>query len=372
MYLGFCFSFGEHMKDVGNYGEFSKENHRIYLYKLDIDENGVPIKLGCGMERYLLYHILLFDEVILQTSAILKIPDLFHYFLLHEDLFTATHNGHHLIAPYRGIETSLSSRFFEEYLGGRIEAVGKESRINGELLAYENNRADLIAQRLDSCYIQNLPVSAQNTDQLFRDGVIKTGQPFLSEIDSSDKLYNLFSSFAQIAEAFQTFILLQRTERTQNINEKGIKEIGIWLRKKYFDANAAATQCFSTTDIHVDFAFIKKYIEMTGLDRVVDSVNRTDPEIIKQIKEWDCYAYLQWVFFNGSVSVLDKLYDLYQLHRYAKGSKQFYESKIFFDYCKSGGYNGDYFVKAMRSMHKRLDELLKQRKRARSIWVKGC
>ena len=118
------------------------------MFKLDIDEFGLPIKLECSIEKYLLCHILLFDEVVLQTSAILKRHDLFNHFLQHEDLYLGTIDGHHIIFPYKGKHDSSSSQFFKEYLEGRYQAICDNAQ-NSEINAYEINGAKKIAEVLD-------------------------------------------------------------------------------------------------------------------------------------------------------------------------------------------------------------------------------
>ena len=345
------------MKDIDRISSATKYNYCVYLYKLDIDQFGLPIQLDCDIEKYLLYHIILFDEVILQTSAILKSHCLFNQFLKHEDIFMDTINGHHLIFPYQGKNDYSSSLYFEEYLNKRFETIG-DNKNNCEIYAYKKNRAEKIAKELDSHTIKYMRIANFDTDSLFRLKVIESGKLFLTQIDPSNKVFELFSDFAKGEEAFQTFSLLQKTQMALNISGKNINTLGDWLRNIYYDANACATQCLPNDDIHVSFLNIVKYVELTGLKSIITNSKRINSEIIKTIKGWNCYRYLQTVYFNCSSEAINQLYMYYQYSQYRTN---YYKDRNFYYLCVLYSIDYDSFVKSISRLNKLLDELLKRR-----------
>lgn len=344
------------------YGVIHKEHYRVYLYKLDIDEYGEPIRLCCNIEPYLLYHIFLFDEVVLQTSAILKRTDLYRFFLCHEDLFKTIYDGHHIVSPYLGNENTFSSQYFGNYLSRRKETVKEKSSINSELNAYESNGAEHVAKRLDNSFIvSDMPVADKDTDHIFRQTVINAGEEQLWKIDPSNRTYRLFSDYAQGTDIFQTFFLLQRVAKTQKLNERGMNKLGAWLRENYYIANTLATLSIPLDDFHVDFAYVVMFIKLIGLDRLINAYG-TDPETIIQIKSLDCYTYLQSVYFNSSSKAIVFLYRSYYENKFTRLHRPFYERREFHPLCKLYNINPDCFAYAVNSLHKELDEILKRRR----------
>jgi len=98
---------------------------------------------------------------------------------------------------------------------------------------------------------------------------------------------------------------------------------------------------------------------MIGMEALINKASNTNFEMIRHIKKWNCFAYLQNIYFANSKIALDRLFDL---HRRSSYRKPFYETIEFYNVCSSYKINPTLFTTSIDSLRKMLNDLLKQRK----------
>lgn len=332
------------------------DTYRVYLHKLDINEGGVALTLeDAQIDRYLLSFSMVFDRVILQTSAFFKRRDLCIRLEMQPYLFTALYHGFPIISSYRGV----GEESFSQYLETRYSILSNGSRYNAEYLAYRENDAKEIARKLDyKIPLDNLPGAAQDTDKVFRQLVVsRNNDAVLSTLPNAEKIRKEMRIFAKNADVFQTFYLIDKIQNRARLSAAGAVRLGNQLRQNYFQANAQANECFSIADSHVKYEYIQKYLHMTSLYTIIESLNAVAAiNAIIDIKEADCYKRLQYLYFRRPTSDIEELYQIY-----VKGGRgrHFLRSREFHRFFDKRAMNYEVYRQAFAQMHEIVNYLRK-------------
>lgn len=320
--------------------------YRVYLYQLDIDENGVPLTLSDSrIDRYLLSFAAIFDRVILQSSAFFKRRDLHYQLQISPDLFRIMYNKLPCISVYR----SVGEESHEQYIKSRYRKLIGTSSVNPEYTAYKNNNAEKIAKQLDMNFsFMNNQRATYSTDQVFRSeaSLIKPWA-FPADLPNIGKVCKVIKDYASKADVFQTFYVLEQVQKKAGLNPAGINLVGHQLRYCYFQANAIANECLSVNDFHTQYKYVRQYLAVTGLDQIVNSpLVLISPQQIVCVKSQPCYRVLQKLYFILSAEDIEILYQLHQ------NCDKFYKKSEFQNFCAQRGLDKDIYKKAFEQMHK--------------------
>ena len=317
-----------------------KDEKRVYLYVFDIDEYGaeISIKENIYTERYLSLYALLFDRVVLQSSAFFKRHDLRYVFDGFPELFTAEYNKKYLISAYRGIGESGN----EQYISSRYDALSKSGIKNAELNAY--NEIDGIvgakkfARQLDDKIDVKMVVKASlKTDTQFRKLAIEDSNNAMNLSKDRRQEYESYKYIKNVAECgslFQTFYLKEVVKSKYNTSSIFRGELGHMLRKNYYRANALATGCFPIDDAHTNYNYILSFFNAFDLyEKVCRICFSKNAQSLINLKTDKRFIELKNLFFKLSGK------DLYELSSaYNKGSKKkFYSSDCFKRFCSERG-----------------------------------
>ena len=333
--------------------------HRVYLHKLDIDESGKPIVLERAVDIYLLYYLLIFDQVILQSSSFFKRKDLFDHLTRHPDLFRKPQEilaGQPMISHYRGIGEESNKHYLEK----RLEALRKQSSYNAESAMYKENHAVNIARELDSEFAPAyIPHATQSTDALFRNLVsCMSKDNFIELADTNiEAIVAFLHKYALGADVFQTFILEERAGKIGHLTLEGESILGHQIRKAYYQANADANNCMSFKSHYVKFKNVERYLILTGLIHVTGLSNVWDSQAIECLKRKPCYRTLQEFYFMLSEQKIDHLYQLYRNH--TDGGPKFYKRDDFRAFCFRYGFDYQLYKKAFNQLHKWIENARK-------------
>ncbi len=322
------------------------DEYRVYLYRLDIDENGVPLPIETNslINQYLLSFYSVFDRVILQSSAFFKRPGLSFQLKTSPDIFRIIYKNRPCISAYRGV----GEEGHEQYLDSRYRTLSGTSAYNPEYISYENNHAKKLARKLDTEFsLMNNQRAIYSTDQVFRNEAasIDAGV-FPAELPNAAKVCDIIREYAKNEDVFQTFYVLEQVQRRTGLNSAGVNLVGHQLRHCYFQANAIANECLSVSDFHVQYGYVKKYLSITGLQKLIEKPHiLISPQPIVRIKAEPCYQVLQRLYFALSVEDIDLLYKLH------KDNKRFYCKHEFVNFCCQRGLDEKLYIKAFKQLH---------------------
>lgn len=338
------------------------DEHRVYLYKLDIDENGSLIAIDDNtLDSYLLSYAMVFDRVILQSSAFFKRMDLYYLLLYYPTLFLEKYNGKPIVSPYRGIHEESSI----QYLEGRLIALSKGSKSNSEYLSYEKNDAKNIAIDLDEKLPSDgMPKALKITDKVFRQLVVSEAQKenqIFSLFKEGKRALDILEKSAKGDDTFQTFLVKEKIRRKTALRYSEMNQVGNMLRRCYYEANAEATGCYSIGDYHVSYANVKKFLVTTDLAAAVETFVRSIRcHQMVQIKDSDGYKKLQSLYFNLSNEGINEMYTICTRSGFGK---KFYNGNEFRRFCHRQGI--DY--KEYRIAFDQLYTICEQLKRSRIV-----
>ena len=238
----------------------------VYLHELDVNEHGTEISLPCVIDEYLIKYCLFVDEVYLQSSSSLKRQDVFLFFQNHFDLCCTDDTG------FGSLVTFVLDSCYESlshYIDDRLTKLSKQihGEINTELTIYRANKAVDRAKKLD-LVIQSDDIKRRNhnIDSIFKSNLLNCHIPIIGDDFSLGK--NIITNYVLQSEFVQTFQLMDLIKKSV-LYDLSADEIGKYIRKCYYSANAEAVDCtFHDRDWHLCYENISRFSELIGLDRI--------------------------------------------------------------------------------------------------------
>lgn len=300
----------------------------VYLHELDIDEYGTEISLPCDIAEYLLKFVFFTDEVYLQSSSTLKRQDLFFFFQRHPDLFGT--DGIDGANPCIAFVLDPRYESISDYTDDRLRILSTHSDKgqNTELAIYKSNRAEKRASEVDHI-VSSGDIRRRDHDVniFFKHNLLNLEIPIIGD-DITKGLETIYEYVLHNA-FIQTFELMNRIEGVV-ANRNSSKIIGKYIRKCYFEANAAAVGCdFHNRDWHLCYENINQYAELIGLNRIFNYNWELDRFLVTSIKNIPSYKSLIAMYYNFSDTQRFRAFCDYVYTRKSNPLYVFYEIAYF-------------------------------------------
>lgn len=337
-----------------------EEDKRVaYLYKFDIDEYGYPVLLPCPKEPhiYIMSYMLLFDRVVIQTSAPYKREDLETLREIFPELFMLEENNQYIISNFRGIDEKGN----EAYIDSRYKALTASKGHNKELDVYNKMNARKISKSLDAILDYNKQYAAVgNTDKIFRASTHDYAIKELKKHPKHSKLYKGYQYLADFsinAPVFQTFVL-------ENIlNHKYFDDMGHMIkyqsdvRKLYSQSNTMAVNGVQLDDCHMDYKNVSKFLNTFGLSDYLHIIfDRRNATVLLNLRKHQGLKLLKDMYFSLDQNGLLKLFTANGMH---KTENMFYKSDEFKRFCNDNGFEYRNLKKNLKSLYEILHQFKK-------------
>lgn len=278
-------------------------HRRIYLADFDLDESG---RVGYLARAYPLaalnLYALLFDQVVLQSSAFGKVPALEAMLLGDESLFQGSASDCAPVSMYLEEGYESYAHYFEvrREFGLRGRTAG-----NAEYEAYMRNGAFGKAPMLDDIVsgesVVRTPVSV---DELFRRELLARSEGFNWSAEGSG--YGAYvGAYARLSDRFQTFDLENRLARMGC--PRGLRlQFSKTLRACYYHANASACGD-NLSSWRKSFSVALAY-SGSALSLTLPKLNRMRAGMLRQIRELSETRVLVDLYHEiGSEGALERL-----------------------------------------------------------------
>lgn len=297
---------------------------KIYLHRLDISENGLPMPFdGNNLFHYLTLYTLFFDQVVLQSSAPMKRRDLSFFIRTYPEMFTPIDS----LPPLISLPLDKPSDMYAGYENSRhsILRKSKNYKSNPEFLAYENTDSKSIALFMDSIISKSdIFKTEKNIDSVFRKQLCDFSSPVLHSTLETQQFFNIkniMQDHALKEEICQTFIIKNRIKAKYLLPASIQNTLNAGIRSLYFEANRISNNCISNT-YHTTFSSINMFSHLIGLDFIFQGILFPDGFLIRKIKENQDFQSLIDIFHKTEGSILTNISKRY--HQYAKKSKFFH------------------------------------------------